>query len=169
MRTLFTSSKLTLERPSPGRSSQVWSSTCLSSKVSERNARSLAQFLPSGDVGSAHTTAPGPLPCLPTLAVQGATLITVCNLKPASMRGVKSFAMVLCATSPDGKDGGVEFVLPPAGSQPGDRVYFEGFEDKTALELLNPKRKIFETVQPGESCRARPPERGVAHRCRCQR
>ncbi|BGO94035.1 hypothetical protein NBRC10512_003668 [Rhodotorula toruloides] len=78
-----------------------------------------------------------------------ATLITVCNLKPASMRGVKSFAMVLCATSPDGKDGGVEFVNPPAGSQPGDRVYFEGFADKQPLDLLNPKKKIFETVQPG--------------------
>ncbi|BGP16044.1 G4 quadruplex nucleic acid binding protein [Rhodosporidiobolus nylandii] len=81
--------------------------------------------------------------------MQGATLITVCNLKPASMRGVKSFAMVLCATSPDGKDGGVEFVDPPAGSQPGDRVYFEGFADKQPLELLNPKKKIFEAVQPG--------------------
>lgn len=33
---------------------------------------------------------------VPPFAVQGATLITVCNLKPASMRGVKSFAMVLC-------------------------------------------------------------------------
>lgn len=55
----------------------------------------------------------------------------------------------LQATSPDGKDGGVEFVNPPPGSQPGDRVFFEGFEDKTALELLNPKKKIFETVQPG--------------------
>lgn len=67
------------------------------------------------------------------------------------MRGVKSFAMVLCATSRDGKEtGGVEFVNPPPGSQPGDRVYFEGFEEKEALELLNPKKKIFETVQPGE-------------------
>ncbi|GAA5963069.1 hypothetical protein JCM3765_001757 [Sporobolomyces pararoseus] len=81
--------------------------------------------------------------------MRGSTLITVCNLKPVAMRGVKSFAMVLCATSPDGKDGGVEFVNPPPGSQPGDRVFFEGFEDKTALELLNPKKKIFETVQPG--------------------
>ncbi|GAA5836105.1 hypothetical protein JCM3766R1_001967 [Sporobolomyces carnicolor] len=81
--------------------------------------------------------------------MQGATLITVCNLKPVAMRGVKSFAMVLCATSSDGKDGGVEFVNPPAGSQPGDRVFFEGFEDKAALDLLNPKKKIFETVQPG--------------------
>jgi len=53
------------------------------------------------------------------------------------------------ATSPDGKDAGVEFVDPPAGSQPGDRVFFEGMQDRTALELLNPKKKIFETVQPG--------------------
>lgn len=51
-----------------------------------------------------------------------------CNLKPASMRGIKSFAMVLCATSSDGKDGGVEFVNPPEGSAPGDRIYFEGYE-----------------------------------------
>ncbi|GAA5857450.1 hypothetical protein JCM8547_009277 [Rhodosporidiobolus lusitaniae] len=81
--------------------------------------------------------------------MQGATLITVCNLKPANMRGIKSFAMVLCASSPEGKDAGIEFVDPPAGSVPGDRVYFEGFKDKQPLELLNPKKKIFETVQPG--------------------
>lgn len=53
------------------------------------------------------------------------------------------------ASSKEGKEAGIEFVDPPAGSQPGDRVYFEGFEDKQALELLNPKKKIFETVQPG--------------------
>jgi aminoacyl tRNA synthase complex-interacting multifunctional protein 1 len=68
-----------------------------------------------------------------------------CNLKPANMRGVKSFAMVLCvreiyafsrtfvylerqATSKDGKEGGIEFIKPPANSKPGDRVYFEGAE-----------------------------------------
>ncbi|GAA6050163.1 hypothetical protein JCM3770_000432 [Rhodotorula araucariae] len=81
--------------------------------------------------------------------MKGAMVITVCNLKPVSMRGIKSFGMLLCATSPEGKDGGVEFVDPPAGSQPGDRVFFEGFADRAALELLNPKKKIFETVQPG--------------------
>ena len=43
------------------------------------------------------------------------------------MRGVKSYAMLLCASSKDGKDeGGIEFVLPPAGSQPGERIFFEG-------------------------------------------
>ncbi|GAA5846051.1 hypothetical protein JCM9279_004770 [Rhodotorula babjevae] len=81
--------------------------------------------------------------------MQGAMVITVCNLKPVSMRGIKSFGMLLCATSPEGKDAGVEFVDPPAGSQPGDRVFFEGMHDRTPLELLNPKKKIFETVQPG--------------------
>ena len=62
------------------------------------------------------------------------------------MRGVKSFAMVLCvsistisfipflivflskATSKEGKEGGIEIIRPPAGSKPGDRVYFEGEE-----------------------------------------
>ncbi|GAA6002173.1 uncharacterized protein JCM10292_000791 [Rhodotorula paludigena] len=81
--------------------------------------------------------------------MRNATVIAVCNLKPVAMRGIKSFAMVLCATSPDGKDSGVEFVDPPAGSQPGDRVYFTSFADKQPLELLNPKKKIFEAVQPG--------------------
>jgi aminoacyl tRNA synthase complex-interacting multifunctional protein 1 len=62
------------------------------------------------------------------------------------MRGVKSFAMVLCvsagsvyqsciakpssfqATSKDGKEGGIEIIQPPPNSKPGDRIYFEGSE-----------------------------------------
>ncbi|KAI9298596.1 nucleic acid-binding protein [Neoconidiobolus thromboides FSU 785] len=73
-------------------------------------------------------------------------VILVCNLKPANMRGVKSHAMVLCGTSAEGK---VEFVDPPSGSQPGDRVYFEEFEGQEPEAVLNPKRKIWETIQPG--------------------
>jgi aminoacyl tRNA synthase complex-interacting multifunctional protein 1 len=41
------------------------------------------------------------------------------------MRGIKSYAMVLAATSAEGK---VELVDPPPGSKPGDRAYFEGYE-----------------------------------------
>lgn len=33
---------------------------------------------------------------------QGRRVVAVCNLKPAAMRGVKSHAMVLAATAPDG-------------------------------------------------------------------
>lgn len=60
-----------------------------------------------------------------------------------------TFYHSLQASSKEGKDGGVEFVDPPEGSQPGDRVYFEGFEDQTPVDQLNPKKKIFETIQPG--------------------
>jgi aminoacyl tRNA synthase complex-interacting multifunctional protein 1 len=56
-----------------------------------------------------------------------------CNLKPVTMRGVKSYAMLLCASSKEGKEGGVEFVLPPAGSQPGERIYFEGEKYESKL------------------------------------
>jgi aminoacyl tRNA synthase complex-interacting multifunctional protein 1 len=60
-------------------------------------------------------------------------------------------------------------IKPPENSKPGDRVYFEGPEfesqpyytlleriktdiwpDSTPLSQLNPKKKIFETIQPGE-------------------
>ena len=36
------------------------------------------------------------------------------------------------ATSKEGKEGGIELIQPPAGSKPGERVYFEGeeFESK---------------------------------------
>ncbi|KAI0216906.1 G4 quadruplex nucleic acid binding protein [Massospora cicadina] len=78
--------------------------------------------------------------------MKGRYVVLVCNLKPVSMRGVKSFAMVLCATSSEGK---VEFVTPPEGSQPGDRVYFDGFEGQEPEAVLNPKKKIWETIQPG--------------------
>ncbi|KAK4687320.1 hypothetical protein P7C73_g2800, partial [Tremellales sp. Uapishka_1] len=84
--------------------------------------------------------------------IRGATVIVICNLKPVTMRGVKSFAMLLCASSAGGKEaGGVEFVLPPAGAQPGDRIYFEGekYENAQPEAQLNPKKKVFETIQPG--------------------
>lgn len=73
------------------------------------------------------------------------------------------------ATSKDGKDGGVELIQPPPGCKPGDRVYFEGpdyesakmflglrsvcsdcfISDAQPLSQMNPKKKIFETIQPG--------------------
>lgn len=87
--------------------------------------------------------------------IRDATVIVVCNLKPVTMRGVKSFAMLLCASEKgaDGEKGGVEFVLPPAGSVAGERVYFEGekYESQQPEAMLNPKKKVFETIQPNFS------------------
>ena len=66
------------------------------------------------------------------------------------MRGIKSYGMVLCAS--DAEHAKVEFLVPPKGSVPGDRVFFEGYEGEPD-EQLNPTKKIFETVQPGFSTR----------------
>ncbi|KAI9340270.1 tRNA synthetases class I-domain-containing protein [Obelidium mucronatum] len=80
-----------------------------------------------------------------TEEMQDKHILVLKNLKPANMRGVKSQAMVLCASNADGSK--VEFLVPPAGSVAGDRVYFEGHEGKPD-DQLNPKKKIWETVQP---------------------
>ncbi|WVO15362.1 methionine-tRNA ligase, beta subunit [Cryptococcus depauperatus] len=83
--------------------------------------------------------------------IHGTTVIVVCNMKPMSMRGVTSYGMLLCASVKEGKESGkVQFVLPPEGSQSGERVYFEGeeYENATPIPQLNPKKKIFETIQP---------------------
>ncbi|EJU03255.1 nucleic acid-binding protein [Dacryopinax primogenitus] len=105
------------------------------------------------DVGEPEprTVCSGLVHYIPIEQVENRDVIVVCNLKPVTMRGVKSFAMLLCASSKDGKDAGIEFVNPPPGSKPGDRIYFEGDKYETAQPLpqLNPKKKIFETIQPG--------------------
>ncbi|KAJ6559205.1 hypothetical protein DFH09DRAFT_1162216 [Mycena vulgaris] len=104
-----------------------------------------------GEETGPRTVVSGLVNYIPIEQMRDKYLIAVCNLKPANMRGVKSFAMVLCATSKDGKDAGIELIQPPANSKPGDRVYFEGsdFADATPVTQLNPKKKIFETIQPG--------------------
>ncbi|TFK91134.1 nucleic acid-binding protein [Polyporus arcularius HHB13444] len=102
-----------------------------------------------GEETGPRTVVSGLVHYIPIEEMRDKYLVGVCNLKPANMRGVKSFAMVLCATHKDGKDAGIELVQPPAGSKVGDRVYFEGFEDSQPLSQLNPKKKIFETIQPG--------------------
>ncbi|KAF8635799.1 hypothetical protein AX15_000006 [Amanita polypyramis BW_CC] len=104
-----------------------------------------------GEETGPRTVVSGLVKHVPIEEMRDRYLVAVCNLKPATMRGIKSYAMVLCATSKDGKEGGIEILQPPPNSKPGDRVYFEGteYEGSTPLTQLNPKKKIFETIQPG--------------------
>eukprot|EP00871_Galdieria_phlegrea_P004544 jgi/Galph1/5090/GphlegSOOS_G3732.1 len=73
------------------------------------------------------------------------TCIVLCNLKPVNMRGIKSEAMILCATSKDGTH--VELVKPPEDTLIGERVVFLG-HDGQPDSVLNPKKKVFEKIQP---------------------
>ncbi|KAK7217512.1 hypothetical protein V2G26_005515 [Clonostachys chloroleuca] len=91
---------------------------------------------------------------IPLEEMQGRKVVVVCNLKPVKMRGIKSSAMVLAASPKlkegevDEDKGPVELVSPPEGAKAGERVFFEGWDGKSE-GILNPKKKIWETFQPG--------------------
>lgn len=96
-----------------------------------------------GDEEGPRTVCSGLVKFVPIEEMQQRYVVVIANLKPVTMRGVKLCAMVLCALGNDT----VEFVNPPEGLKAGDKVYFEGFNG-TPEKQLNPKKKIFETVQP---------------------
>lgn len=91
---------------------------------------------------------------VPLEEMQGRKVVVVCNLKPVKMRGIKSSAMVLAASPKlkegevDDHKGPVELVNPPADAKAGERVFFEGFKGDPEKQL-NPKKKVWETFQPG--------------------
>ncbi|ODQ74538.1 hypothetical protein LIPSTDRAFT_70203 [Lipomyces starkeyi NRRL Y-11557] len=96
-----------------------------------------------GDPSGPRTVCSGLVKHIPLEDMQQRYVIVVANLKPVTMRGIKSEAMVLCAANEEK----VELTIPPSGSKAGDKVFFEGF-DGTPQPQLNPKKKIFETLQP---------------------
>ncbi|XP_071490238.1 aminoacyl tRNA synthase complex-interacting multifunctional protein 1-like [Diadema antillarum] len=91
-----------------------------------------------------RTVVSGLVKHIPIEEMQDRMVVLCCNLKPAKMRGILSQAMVMCASSPDK----VEILQPPAGTVPGDRVGCEGFELGDFPSQMNPKKKIFERIQP---------------------
>jgi aminoacyl tRNA synthase complex-interacting multifunctional protein 1 len=90
---------------------------------------------------------------VPLEEMQGRKVVVVCNLKPVKMRGIKSAAMVLAASprlkegEEDHHGGPVELVNPPEGASAGERVFFEGWKGEPE-GMLNPKKKVWETIQP---------------------
>lgn len=91
---------------------------------------------------------------IPLEEMQGRKIIAVCNLKPVTMRGIKSAAMVLAASprvkegEADDHKGPVELVDPPQDAVAGDRVYFKGWEGEPET-VLNPKKKVWDMCQVG--------------------
>lgn len=113
--------------------------------IKHPNADSLyVSTIDVGDEEGPRTVCSGLVKHFPLEAMQERYVVVVCNLKPVNMRGIKSTAMVLCGSNEEK----VEFVEPPAGSKAGDKVFFEGFGDEEPMKQLNPKKKIWETLQP---------------------
>ncbi|XP_077212936.1 methionine-tRNA ligase, putative / methionyl-tRNA synthetase, putative / MetRS [Tasmannia lanceolata] len=98
------------------------------------------------DVGepSPRTVVSGLVKYVPLEEMQDRKVCVLCNLKPATMRGIKSQAMVLAASNDDHTI--VELVDPPESALVGERVTFPGFSGDP-VEILNPKKKVWETVQ----------------------
>jgi len=96
---------------------------------------------------------------IPLEDMQDRKVVVVANLKPVTMRGIKSAAMVLAASPrvADGEDDHapdrtVELVMPPANSEAGDKVSFKGWpygDGRGPEKQLNPKKKVWEAIQPG--------------------
>lgn len=101
------------------------------------------------DVGEAEprAIASGLVPYYTLEQMQGRRLIVVCNLKPRNLVGFKSHGMVLCAskTNSDGTSV-VEFIDPPADSQPGDRIVGLGLTGEALTPSKCDKTKAFELI-----------------------
>ncbi|GAA5804850.1 hypothetical protein EDC94DRAFT_695070 [Helicostylum pulchrum] len=101
------------------------------------------------DIGEAEprTIVSGLVRWYPVEEMENRWVLVLANLKPASMRGVKSAGMVLCASAADGS--AVELLGPVDTTKvkAGDKVFVEGMEGE-AEKTLNPKKKYWETVQP---------------------
>ncbi|XP_061991378.1 probable methionine--tRNA ligase [Rosa rugosa] len=94
--------------------------------------------------GQPRTVVSGLVKFIPLEEMQNRKVCVLCNLKPATMRGIKSQAMVLAASNSDHT--AVELVDPPKSAQVGERVTFPGFEGEPD-DVLNPKKKVWETLQ----------------------
>jgi len=114
-------------------------------EAAKRHPDADSLYVEEVNVGEAkcRTIVSGLVKHIPLEQMQKRYAIFLLNLKPARMRGITSEGMIMCASTPDK----VEIIEPPAGVQPGDKVTcaeYPGSPD----ELLNPKRKIWEQVQP---------------------
>eukprot|EP01147_Barroeca_monosierra_P006318 gene6318-7481_t len=113
-------------------------------------------YVESIDIGEPEprTILSGLAKFVPLQDMQGRMVVICCNLKPRKMRGIASHGMVMCAKLGDI----IEPLCPPEGAVPGDVVDFAQHPRNPDPEL-NPKKKIFEAVQPHLFT----DENGVAH------
>ncbi|CAI5931940.1 unnamed protein product [Closterium sp. NIES-65] len=77
--------------------------------------------------------------------MMGMRVVVLTNVKPGKVRDVVSAGLVLCASNEDHTV--CRPVQPPEGAAIGEKITFAGVDGK-AEEVLNPKKKLFEKLQP---------------------
>lgn len=109
------------------------------------NAESL--YLEEIDLGEekARQVISGLVKFVPEAAMLGRRVVVVTNLKPAKMRDVMSYGMVLCASNADHT--AVDPITPPEGVPVGEKIAFEGYTAEPE-PVINPKKKQFEKIAP---------------------
>ncbi|XP_031833021.2 tyrosyl-tRNA synthetase isoform X1 [Nomia melanderi] len=100
-----------------------------------------------GDENGPRTIVSGLVNFVPLEEMKDRMVVILANLKPANLRGIQSHGMVLCA-SVDEPTKRVEPLRPPTNSKPGDKITVEGYENGTPDDILNPKKKVWEKLQP---------------------
>lgn len=112
----------------------------------KRHPDAEALYVEEVDIGSGDpiTVVSGLVKFMPEEELLDSLVVLLANLKPAKMRGIESQAMVLTAES---HDGSVELIRPPENSVPGELMTWKGITGEPE-SLLNPKKKIWETIQP---------------------
>lgn len=108
-------------------------------------------YIESIDVGEEdpRTVVSGLVSYVPVEELQDRKVLVICNLKPSSLRGVKSTGMILCASDKEEADV-VEPLDVPEGAVVGERVYFGDNSDQDAPDGANrmKKKKFWSTLQP---------------------
>ena len=104
-----------------------------------------------GDPEGPRTVISGLAKFIPIEEMQGRMVAVVCNLKPAKMRGIESFGMVLCGSDADHTK--VELLEPAQGSVVGERLSLESFgvlEPSEEDKVLKSKsqQKVWDIVAP---------------------
>mmetsp|Transcript_8687 Transcript_8687/g.10718 ORF Transcript_8687/g.10718 Transcript_8687/m.10718 type:complete len:163 (+) Transcript_8687:2838-3326(+) len=97
--------------------------------------------------GEIRSIASGLQQFVPIEQMQDAHVVVICNLRQKKLGGFPSHGMVLCAETPD--KSAVELIQPPAGSQAGDLISFEGQErDPPAALHKDDKKNPWFRVEP---------------------
>ncbi|KAF8059373.1 PMA1 [Scenedesmus sp. PABB004] len=116
----------------------------------ERHPDADSLYVEQIDVGEPEprTIVSGLVKYVPLEAMTGRGVIVLCNLKPRSMRGIKSHGMLLAASNEEHT--AVEPLAPAPGAAPGTRVWFGEQREQAAPMEPNPlaKRKVWEGVAP---------------------